>query len=74
MIGLKGAVVGLIGVALISTVISVFASDVKVHNVKEITASIILLAGFAYMIKKKVNPIIVIIISAIIGMLVQNFI
>ncbi len=73
MIGLKGAVVGLIGTAILTTVISVFENTVKTANVKEAVVAIVLLSGLAFGIKKKINPIILIIVSAIAGILAKKF-
>ena len=74
MLGLKGAVVGLIGTTIISTVISVFGNAVKAVDVKELTAAGLLLVALIFGMKKKVNPVILIIASAIIGMIVKAFI
>lgn len=74
MIGLKGSVVGLIGTALITTGISVFGNAVKAVNVKEIVAALVMIAGLAFGIKKKVNPIILILASAVVGIIVKRFI
>lgn len=74
MIGLKGSVVGLIGAALITTGISVFGNAVKAVNVKEIVAALVMLAGLAFGIKKKVSPIILILASAVVGIIVKRFI
>ncbi|MCQ2520250.1 MAG: chromate transporter [Lachnospiraceae bacterium] len=72
MLGLKGAVVGLIGAAVISTAISVFGSAVKSINTKEMVTATILLAALGLGIRKKIHPIILIIVSAIVGMVVQG--
>lgn len=74
MIGLKGSVVGLIGAALITTGISVFGNAVKAVNVKEIVAALVMIAGLAFGIKKKVSPIILILASAVVGIIVKRFI
>lgn len=74
MIGLKGSVVGLIGAALITTGISVFGNAVKTVNVKEIVAALVMIAGLAFGIKKKVSPIILILASAVVGIIVKRFI
>lgn len=67
MIGLKGVVVGLIGTSVVTTCISVFESAVKSVDIKELAAAAILLVGLDIGLKKKVNPIILIILSAIFG-------
>lgn len=74
MIGLKGAVVGLIGVAIITTGISVFGNAISNVNIKELVAAVILLGGLLFGISKKINPILLIIASAIFGMIVKTFI
>lgn len=74
MVGLKGSVVGLIGAALITTGISVFGNAVKTVNVKEIVAALVMIAGLAFGIKKKVSPIILILASAVVGIIVKRFI
>lgn len=74
MVGLKGSVVGLIGAALITTGISVFGNAVKAVNVKEIVAALVMIAGLAFGIKKKVSPIILILASAVVGIIVKRFI
>lgn len=74
MLGLKGAVVGLIGAVIFTTVISVFGGPIKAKNLKEIVASLILLSGLLLGLRRKINPIILIICSAIIGVVVKMFI
>ena len=74
MIGLKGVVVGLIGSSIITTAISVFEDTVKTVNVKEMSATVVLLIGLGVGLKRKINPIILIILSAIFGMCVNRFI
>lgn len=71
MLGLKGAVVGLIGSAVLTTGMTIFGA--AIHNGREIAATIILLTGLAFGLKKKMNPILLIIISAIIGIVVKPF-
>lgn len=72
MIGLKGAVVGLIGAAIISTGISVFGNAIRTVDVKELITAFIILVALAVGAKKKINPIILIVSSAIIGMIVKG--
>ena len=74
MIGLKGVVVGLIGSSIITTAISVFEDTVETVNVKEMSATVVLLIGLGVGLKRKINPIILIIFSAIFGMCVNRFI
>lgn len=71
MIGLKGAVVGLIGYAVISTAISVFRSVTVTTDIKEIVAALILIVGLAIGFGRKVSPIVLIIASAMYGIIVN---
>lgn len=71
MLGLKGAVVGMIGSAVVSTVISVFGRQVQNQNVIELLTGTILLGCMLIGIKKKVNPILLILISAVIGIIIK---
>ena len=67
MIGLKGVVVGLIGASIITTSVSVFEDAVKNVNAREIAAAVILLVGLAIGLKRKISPIVLIILSAVFG-------
>ncbi|MDO5155782.1 MAG: chromate transporter [Eubacteriales bacterium] len=69
MLGLKGAVVGLIGAAVLTTGVTIFGS--AIHNGRELFAIIFLLAGLAFGLKKKMNPILLIVISAVVGIIVK---
>lgn len=73
MIGLKGAVVGLIGSAIISTLIAVFEDTIKAENTTEIIAEVIIIGGIALGIKK-IPPIAMIIIAALVGIIVKAII
>ena len=74
MLGLKGTVVGLIGATVISTAISVFKlSDVMSFGIQEII-SVFIMGVDLYLLIKKVNPIIIIIGSAVLGIIVQSVI
>ena len=69
MNGLKPCVIGLIGSAVISMGLTVFASD-GIENLiinTELVLSIIIFGISLILIKKKVNPIIIICLSAVIG-------
>ncbi len=71
MLGLKGAVVGLIGAAVISTAKSVFLFEsIKIINA-EIIISIIMFGVILYCLMKKVNPIIMICASAVLGIILK---
>lgn len=74
MIGLKGAVVGLIGSAIMMAVVPVFGNALQAMDVKEIAVSLLLIAGLALGLKKKINPIILIVASAIVGIIIKPFI
>ena len=74
MIGLKGVVVGLIGSALITIVLTVFGNSIATVNVKEILAICFALAGLSVGLIKKINPIILIVISAVIGIFINPLI
>lgn len=72
MIGLKPAVIGLIGTAIVTTAISAFeiTPDWSFINIK-FAIGIALFALMLYLLLKKINPIIIIIASAVIGIVVQ---
>ena len=69
MIGLKGAVVGLIGSVIITTATSVFRPIVEIRDFKELIIAIALLVGVCFGLKKKMSPILLIIISAAVGII-----
>lgn len=72
MIGLKGAVVGLIGAASLSTFIAVFGNDIKALNIKELGIGILILIGVIAGLKKKLSPILLIMISAVAGIVIGH--
>lgn len=74
MLGLKGAVVGLIGSAVITTLISVFGDSVKSMNIADIIMGGIVLAGTLFGLKKKISPVILIIASAVGGIVLNSII
>ena len=70
MAGLEPAVVGMIGAALISigmTVIFPNGIDISVFDLPETYVSLVIFAGMAFFAFKKVNPIIIIVTSALLG-------
>ena len=68
MLGLKGTVVGLIGAAVISTVKSIFSfNHIDIKNV----IGFALFGVFLFALLKKANPIIIIVLSAIVGMVIN---
>jgi len=72
MAGLKPAVVGLIGSAIFSIFKTVFIPDgfsVTIFNSMSFYLSVLIFAASVVMIFKKVHPIIVICISAVLGIL-----
>lgn len=72
MSGLKPAVIGLIGTAVVTTGTSAFSisADLKFINL-ESAIGIVLFAGMLFLLIKKVNPIIIIVASAAVGVLVK---
>lgn len=74
MIGLKGVVVGLIGAALISGIRQVYVPTGTYIFNTEMIIGIILFIIFFLALKKKINPIFVIILSGIIGIIVKPII
>lgn len=68
MLGLKGAVVGLIGAAVVSTGRTVF-SLASISG--ELILELVLFAAIFVALIKKVNPIIMILISAILGIVLK---
>lgn len=73
MIGLKGVVVGLIGSAIITTVISVFGNAVRTFNIREITCMAIILVVVSVGLIKKLHPIMLIVMAAVIGIVMPHF-
>ena len=73
MLGLKGAVVGLIGASLLSTVLAVAGPSVATGNSLELIAGGVLFAGVFFGLMKKVSPILLILASACFGMLFKFF-
>lgn len=75
MSGLKPAVVGLIGTAAFTTAVSAFSisRDLRPGDVK-LWIALALFAGFAFLLKKKVHPILIIVISAFAGVIVNSVI
>lgn len=71
MMGLKPAVIGLIGTAVVTTAISAFdiSPDWSFVNIK-FAIGIVLFALMLFLLLKKINPIIIIIASAIIGIII----
>lgn len=72
LIGLKGAVVGLIGTAVITTAISVYGPAVKNLNIPELISGSALLLALLVGLRKKIHPILLIIASAIVGMILSR--
>lgn len=70
MTGLKPAVVGLIGTAVITTAKSAFSisNDLCFYDMKFI-CGIVLLAVMLFLLSKKVHPILIILISGLVGIL-----
>ncbi len=75
MSGLKPAVVGLIGTAVFTTAISAFSInvDLRIWDAK-LWIGLVLFAGMIFLLKKKVHPILIILISALLGLLVNTFV
>ncbi len=71
MIGLKGMVVGMIASAIITTGISVFTPMIKGEDVKEIILALVLLSGVLFGLKKKVQPILLILLAALFGIVLK---
>lgn len=68
MLGLKGTVVGLIGAAVISTAQSIFqVNSIDLKNVIGVT----LFGVFLFALIKKANPIIIIVLSAVVGIVIN---
>lgn len=85
VVGLIGAAILTTGISVFGNVINATAAEeisanysnrngISNINWKEIAASLILLAGIGLGMKKKVNPILLIIASAGIGIIVKGFI
>lgn len=74
MIGLKGAVVGLIGAAVISTAMTLYEVSGGIEKPVELIAGGILLALFLTGLKFKLNPILIIVISAVAGIILRPLI
>lgn len=72
MTGLKPAVIGLIGSAVISIGITVFfpvSISLSVFSTPQFYISLILFLGMTVLALKKVHPIIIIVISAVVGII-----
>ena len=75
MSGLKPAVVGLIGTAVFSTAVSAFPINRDLHLWDpKLWIGLVIFAGMAFLLKKKVHPILIILISALLGILVNTFV
>ena len=72
MTGLKNAVIGLIATAVVTTGVSAFSitRDFSFLNVKFVLG-VVLFAGMFFLLKKKVHPIFIILISALVGIVVS---
>ncbi|MDD5924107.1 MAG: chromate transporter [Clostridia bacterium] len=72
MVGLKPAVIGLIGSAVVGLISTVFLSNginIEVISSPRFLSSLVILLGMIILIFKKVSPIIIILISAVLGIL-----
>ena len=67
MTGLKPAVVGLIGNAVLNVVLEVFTFEVAALKTPALYISLALFGGMTVLVFKKVHPIIIICISAVVG-------
>lgn len=74
LVSLKGVVVGLIASAVISTAGMIFSESIASQGYAEVVIGAGMLVVFLYVLYKKVNPIIVIIASAVIGIIVKSLI
>lgn len=77
MSGLKPAVIGLIGAAVISigqTVLNIDISNLAASLNKELVCSLVIFVIALVLVLKKVHPIIVIVLSAVLGLLTGFFI
>ncbi len=73
MVGLKGAVVGLIGAAFLSTGETLYSSIDGLAHPVELLAGAVLLGLLFLGLKKKINPILIIVFSAAVGIIVRPF-
>ena len=71
MVGLKGVVVGLIGSAILTTVRTLCKTPFAEGNYAELAVGVVLLILFFVGLKKKVSPILVLLISAVAGIAVK---
>ncbi len=69
MIGLKGVVVGLIGSSIMSTGLVVFGNAVKTLDIKKMLCMAIVFAVVSIGLVKKIHPVILIAVSAVIGII-----
>jgi chromate transporter len=73
MNGLRPAVVGLIGAAVITTFVSVFFPDGEIIDVIKSSSfyeMLVILIATLFMSFKKVHPIIVVLVSALFGIII----
>lgn len=73
-IGLKGAVVGLIASAILMTAMSVFPINHSTIPVREWIVELVVIVGLSFGMKKKVNSIVLILLSALIGIIIKPYI
>ncbi len=73
MTGLKPAVIGMIGSAALSTAVSAFAASKEPVIDIRLVAGVALLAILIFLLVKKLNPIIIILVSAAFGIIVNGF-
>ena len=69
MTGLKPAVVGLIGNAVLNVVLEVFSFNLDALKAPGTYVSLVLFGGMTVLAFKKVHPIIIICISAVVGII-----
>jgi chromate transporter len=69
MTGLKPAVVGLIGNAVLNVVFEVFTFDFAAFKTPGTYVSLVLFGSMTVLAFKKVHPIIIICISAVVGII-----
>lgn len=72
MTGLKPAVIGLIGSAVLSAAVSAFAVTKELVIDIKFAAGVVFLVFLIFLLVKKINPIIIIFVSAVFGIIVNG--